>query len=260
MRVRTQGRAVLLVLAAALVAPLDARETADPPAARTQVALEARHESLDGGMEDWHGLRLGVSHGGGWAPGWHGALVHEVRFGLEDAGVELGGAMPLDNHWMLQADLTAAPGARFLPGWGGEVRLVRRFRDGWLATGGVRHAHYRTARVDKAGLDVERYFGKWRVGYGIDVARLRGEHLPNHEVSVDRYYGARNVAGLRLGMGEDAILQPDGTLLPDDARAGWLRGTHWVGASWAIDWAAGHVGQDATYDRDWIQVGIRREF
>lgn len=241
--------------------PLCAREAvADPPAARTQATLEARHESLDGGMEDWQGLRLGVSRGAGWAPGWHGALVHETRFGLEDGGAELGGALPLDDRWMLQADLAAAPGATFLPEWGAEVRLVRRLRDGWLVTGGLRHAHYRTARVDKAALDVERYFGSWRVGYGLDVARLRGERLPGHEVSVDRYYDTRNVVGLRLGRGEDAILQPDGTLLPDDTRAVWARGTHWVHASWAIDWAAGHVGQDATYDRDWIQFGIRREF
>lgn len=256
---------VLVVALAVLPAHVHAQDASDAgdggaPAARTQLAVEARHESLDSGMADWRALRISLSRGGGWAGGWHAALVHEERFGLEDTGLELGGAFALDPRWMLQLDAGAAPDAAFLPRWNGEARLVRRLDGGWLASGGLRRARYHATTVDKVALDLERYVGQWRLGYGLDVARLRGERLANHEVSVDRYYGERNVAGLRVGIGEDAIQVPDGSLLPDDARAVWVRGTHWFAASWAIDWAAGHVGQDATYDRDWVQLGIRLEF
>ena len=105
-----------------------------------------------------------------------------------------------------------------------------------------------------------RYVGTWRLAYGYDLTRLHGARLGSHEVSIDRYYGDRDVVGLRLGHGKEASQRPGGVLVAAGVSAAWVRGTHWFSPRWALDWSAGHVAQDVGYDRTWMQLGLRREF
>ena len=227
---------------------------------RTQATLEARHDWLDSGMEDWNAIRLGFSRTGTWTRGWYGALVRESRFGASDTGIELGGFVPLDDRWLLQLDGGAVSDAGFLPHGYAEARITRRLADGWLLSGAARTAHYPTAHVRRGSLDVERYVGTWRLAYGYDLTRLHGARLGSHEVSIDRYYGDRDVVGLRLGHGKEASQRPGGVLVAAGVSAAWVRGTHWFSPRWALDWSAGHVAQDVGYDRTWMQLGLRREF
>lgn len=251
-----------LALLLALAAPAGWAQDAPAGAAPgwREATLEVRQEHLDSGLGDWNAVRIGVARGGAWSPGWQAAVSREERFGDIDTAIEGGIVRPLDDRWMLQAEAGAAPDADILARWHAELRVVRRLRDGWLVTGGVRRAAYVDARVLRAGVDVERYVGAWRFALGHDRLRLHGETHGQWDLAIDRYLGDRDRVALRLAHGHDVGLLPGGLRVPARTRAAWVQGSHWVSPRWGVDWAVGHVDQAHAYDRTWVQAGLRRAF
>lgn len=259
--------AVLFALFAtccALATPTFASNEADQADDTTRsvvVAGSARFEALDSGLDSWNGQRLDVtSSSGPWTRGWRIGLAREQRFGRIEFGMEAGATLPLDDRWLVEADMSGAPDARFLPRLQGSLRLVRRLEGGLLVSAGVREASYQDGHLRQANAGIERYSGNWRFAYTASLTKVSGGSRPGHAVAVDRYFGDRNVAGIRLGSGHEQISVADGRLRFGRVRSLSLEGTYWYRPQWGFAWGLGHVRQQALYDRTWVLAGLRHAF
>ena len=249
----------LAVAAIGLLAPAVVSATdGDAVATGHQASVSLRVEQPNRGLDGWHALRLEfASTPGNWQRAWHVAAVTEERFGESDQGLEFGAALPLDEHWLLQSEVGFAPGADFLPRRHADLRLVRRFDGGVLATFGWRGSRYRDQRADRALVSLERYLGDWRLAWTGNLVRVDGRHAPGHELAVDRYYGDRDSIGLRLARGQELIPLAGGARAFAEVRSAALVGRHWLAPQWGLQWGVGHVDQSGLYDRGWVQLGLQ---
>jgi YaiO family outer membrane protein len=249
--------AVIGVLAPAIGLAADGDSNGEA-AVSHQTTLSVRAEQPDRGLDGWRALRMEFgSLPGNWQRSWQAAAVAEERFGDSDRGIELGGSLPLDDRWMLQAEAGVAPGAEFLPRRFTDLRLMRRFEGGTLATIGWRGARYRERRADRALVSLEQYAGNWRLAWTGSLVRVDGRHAPGHELAVDRYYGDRDHFGVRLSRGRELAPLPDGMRVFARVRSAALVGRHWMRPRWGLQWSMGYVAQAGLYDRSWIQLGLQ---
>lgn len=254
------GEAAASANAAPVAADTTAERNTEPAAPHNRgIGLSVRREWLSGDRDDWQAYRLDVADVPRDARGWYGALSHERRFGRSDNAIELGALLPLGTGWTLQPEAGAAPGSDFLARWYADLRLQRELRDGWLLAGSLRHTAYRDLDVDRLALGAERYVGNWRLGYTLNLADAGGERLVGHAGALDRYYGERNVAGLRVSLGEDTGLEGT-TVITGKVASVALQGRHWVNPAWAVTWSTGWLDQDDAYESTWLQLGIWRGF
>ena len=254
---RTAARLAMACLLAA-AASADASENgAEEVTGTRQASVFVRLEQPDHGLDAWHAMRVEIaSTPGNWQRSWQAAAVSESRFGDRDQGIELGASLPLDARWLLQVDASMAPAATFLPRHSAEMRLVRRFDHGFLATAGIRGARYRAVRADRAMLSLERYAGAWRISWTGSLVRVAGAHSPGHALAVDRYFGDRDSIGLRLSRDRELVPLADGMRTFARVRSASLQGRHWLSRRWGVQAAAGYTAQSGLYDRAWWQLGL----
>lgn len=226
---------------------------------RRSLALSARHDRLDAGLDDWSSLRLDAVALPAAGTGWYGALARERRFGSVDAGLEAGAIVPLRGGWSLQPEIGLAPDARFLPGHYLDLRVQHAGRTGWVAAASLRGSEYDTDRVLRLALAVERYAGPWRAGYTLNVTRLGGEESVGHDLRLARGYGERNEIGLQLAAGREATVLGS-QVLSTRVRAISLVGRHGLGGDWSLLWNLGVVEQGDLYTRRGIGAGLERRF
>ncbi|TYT26583.1 YaiO family outer membrane beta-barrel protein [Luteimonas viscosa] len=223
-----------------------------------EIGVSARHEWLTRSLDPWQGQRLDVSSRGD-GRGWYVAAARERRFGLVDSGLEAGVALPVAPRWTLQLDGGAWPGSDFQPRWFGDVRMQHAFEGGTVLAAGLRRTRYPEVTVERLALAVEQYVGDWRLGYTFNRTDVDGERVNGHDAAIDRYYGERDVIGLRLTAGSEDVLQ--GTqVVASQVRALALQGRHGLSDAWALQWGLGYVRQGDFHDRRWLQLGLRRAF
>jgi YaiO family outer membrane protein len=231
---------------------------APAPRDRRSVAVSARRDRLDRGLDDWTSLRLDAVSIPLEGTGAYGALVSERRFGLRDAGVEAGAVVRFAEGWTFQPEVGVVGGAEFLPRHYVDLRLQRDFGAGWVGGASLRHSDFRDVDVQRLALGIERYAGTWRMGYTLSIARLEGRHTTGHDVRLVRAYGERSEIGLQLGTGREAALVGT-SVLASDVRAATLFGRHALG-DWAVLWNAGRVQQGDFYTREGVGLGLERRF
>jgi YaiO family outer membrane protein len=225
---------------------------------RRSLAISARHERLDRGLDPWRSLRLDALMLPAGRTGGYGALVAEERFGLRDAGLEAGIVVPLGRGWTVQPEVGLVADADFLPRHYLDLRLQRVLEGGWIGTASLRHSAYRDVDVQRLALGVERYAGAWRAAYTLNLTRLAGDESVGHDLRLARAYGERSEVGLQVGFGrEAALIGPQ--VVASDVRATVLFGRHAVGA-WALLWNVGRVRQGVLYTREGLGLGLERRF
>ncbi|WP_312253762.1 YaiO family outer membrane beta-barrel protein [Stutzerimonas nitrititolerans] len=247
---------------AALVVPVTATApTSDVPTQRRhELQLSTRKDALDNGFDDWRSHRLDYTSTRPEGPGWYGALLREQRFGEWDEGIELGAILPLNDRWTLQPEVGYQPSPYFLPEWHTDLRLQRRFENGYLGAVSIRRTEYETTRVDRLALSAERYFGNWRAGYTLNITDVADAGTPvGHNLGLDYYYRGLSYAGVRLTAGEEEAVEEQ-RLITSDVRALSLQGRHWFSRRWAMTWEIGHHKQGDYYTRQWLQLGLRHAF
>lgn len=235
---------------------VDGGDPVAPP--MREIGLGLRHEWLTQGLEAWQGQRLDVS-GRGDGRGWYVAAARERRFGLVDSGLEAGIALPVAPRWTLQLDGGAWPGSDFQPRWFGDVRMQHAFEGGTVLAAGLRRTRYPEATVERLALALEQYVGDWRLGYTFNRTDVDGERVNGHDAAIDRYYGERDVIGLRLTAGSEDVQQGTG-IVASRVRALALQGRHGLSSTWSLQWGVGYVRQGDFHDRRWLQLGVRRAF
>lgn len=247
---------------AALTVPVTATvpTTAISTQRRHELQISTRKDSLDNGFDDWRSHRLDYTSTRPEGPGWYGALLREQRFGEWDEGVELGAILPLNEKWTLQPEIGYQPSPYFLPEWHADLRLQRRFENGYLGAASVRRTEYETTRVDRLALSAERYFGNWRAGYTLNITDVANAGTPvGHNLGLDYYYRGLSYIGLRLTAGEEEAVEEQ-RLITSDVRALSLQGRHWFSRRWAMTWEVGYHKQGDYYTRQWLQLGLRHAF
>ena len=244
---------ILLSVGTALSAEADER--------RTEVEVSQRYEHLDSGFSAWQAQRLDAQTRGPDGITWYGAALREQRYGGWDEGVELGAAIPLMQHWVLQPEVGTTFGADFLPRWYADLRAQRLFPKGWVSSVSLRRTTYENSQVDRLALGGERYWGMWRGAYTLNVSDVENAGTPvGHAVALDRYYNDRSFIGLRATSGREEEVLPDSNVINTSVTGVGLRGRHWLDTDWAIAWDLGWVSQGDRYNRYGAQVGIRRAF
>lgn len=229
------------------------------PPVRREFGYALRHEWLTQGLDAWHGDRIDVTHRGARGHGWHLAASRERRFGADDSGVEGGVALPVGPRWTLQVEGGGWPGSEVQPRWFGDVRMQRAFDAGTVLGASLRRTRYADATVERLALAAEQYVGDWRVAYTFNRTDVDGRRVNGHDVTIDRYYGDRDVVGVRLTAGNEDALQQTG-VVTSAVRALAVQGRHGLSPLWSLQWGAGYARQGDLYDRRWLQFGVRRAF
>ncbi len=264
-----------LALAAAAAAA-----AAQTPPLRTEVTVDAAHESLSNGSPDWR--EAGIAARLRWAP--HAlaeAGIRRVqRYGETDHELAFGVALPLDERWSATARATVVDGPNFLPRLGAGFDLSRSLPDGWVASGGWGRNLYASPGVAPSGttslrLGVERYVGAWRFAGDWNRARLDGGVTADGiRLQVDRYFGDDGRIGLLWARGDELENAPGG-FLSTRVRTLVLTGRWPLAAGWRI---TGELGQARVggavrrqgletaapsgpgYHRNGVRVGVERAF
>lgn len=232
------------------------------PALGAELEAGASVERLSGGREDWRSAYLEAAHTLSERRALYGGARETERFGLRDTEAWAGHDFPLDARWSLQLEASTSPTHRVLPRLGAFAQLQRRLGDGWMASAGLRYRDYDAGRTNQLTAGAERYWGAWRGAYTLYLGRPDGGSTQAaHRVQLDRYYGARNSAGLSLAGGREAENQgPPAGIVTSDIRAVALVGRHWLDAHWALAYELGWHEQGDFYRRRGLRLGIRRAF
>lgn len=244
------------------VAPRDDSDAAarEVPVSRDRrsLALSARYDHLDRGFDPWRSVRLDARRLPADRSGFYGAALSEHRFGLRDAGVELGAVLPMGAGWSFQPEVGVVAAADFLPAHHIDLRLQRVFGDGWVGAASWRRSAYRDVDVQRLSVGAERYAGPWRMAYTIGLTRLAGQTSAGHDLRLARAYADGSEIGLQIGGGrEAALLGP--VVVASEVRATTLFGRHAFG-DWALLWNFGRTRQGNFYTREGIGIGLERRF
>lgn len=225
----------------------------------TTLGVEAAHESLDNGSDDWRALTLRARHDFGPRRLAEITIGETERFNLRDNQVGVLYSTALSGALTATVDANVSTTHKVLARNAIGAALQYEFRKGWLTHAGVRSSDYGSARVNQAHLVLEQYVGaaSWSVAWRPTRAFATTAH--SAEVRGAWYYGERNVVGVSYGRGDEAATTPLGVRLTD-VRAIALTGRHALGAGWMVNYAIANTRNGGLYTRKGISLGLVHTF
>lgn len=245
-----------LVLAALALPTLAAAAGFDPA---TTLGVEAAHESLNNGSDDWRALTLRARHD--FAPRELAEFTvgETERFGLRDNQVGMLYSTAIGTALTATVDASFSSTHKVLARSAVGAGVQYEFRKGWLAHAGLRTSDYGTARVNQAHLMLEQYVGSasWSLAWRPTRAFATTAH--SAELRGAWYYGERNAVGLTYARGKEAAVTPFDVTLTD-VRAVALTGRHAFAPGWTASYAFAHTRNSGLYTRKGISVGLAYSF
>jgi YaiO family outer membrane protein len=232
-----------------------------PPAiTRYRWELGIDREYLDNGSPDWNGSYAYVGRRSD-----SGTLVYLTaatceRFGLRDAEFGIGSSFEVARAWFAAAALSISSAPNFLASSTVDVSVGRKFHDGWVLGLRGRSRNYADIDVTSVAFDVERYFGRFRLGYSIDNARLANELTVTHKIVFGFYAESGSQIGLTVATGEEAEVVNPGQLLKTTINAFALSGRYPINDYLSVVWRLGTHRQGSIYRRNNIGVSIAGGF
>ena len=222
--------------------------------------FEASRENLDNGTPDWEQINLLF---GRFLTKRHQitlAASRASRFDTTDTQVGAGASIGVGENWMITGQLAVSSAPNFLPDTSVNLGVSRRFEQGWV--GGVRwrKRDYEDASVESIGFIAERYFGKYRIAYSMDSARLSSEQASVHALTANYYADSGSRFGLILAAGEEVETVSPGELLKTDVSALALIGNHPVNEHLSVGWRLATHRQGRLYRRNAIGLSVSGGF
>ena len=219
-------------------------------------------ENLTNNKPDWKSIYLEAAHDFAKRQTLYGAVRETERFDFRDTEIAAGYYHPFTEHFTSQVEASHSASHNVLPENAAFAGASWEFSKGWLASGGMRYSQYtdNDARVLNAGL--ERYFGSYRVFYGIFNGKPQGAPSASAQrLGMDYYYGeaSRIGAGVTWGREVENVGPPTG-IITSDVRAISVYGRHWLSPAWAVSWEALRQEQGTLYTRTGIRLGLRHHF
>jgi YaiO family outer membrane protein len=235
------------------------RGSADPG---TRLAWEVgmNVDSLDNGAEDWRHVYAGVDRRTQAGNLLSLALSEHRRFGLADREVAVGGSFELLPDWNVDAGLRSSPDAEFLPETTIKIGVGRVLEQGWVLGANFRQRRYASNTVGTAGVDVQRYFGRFRAAWQLQNTRLDSASSFVHVATLNFFSDSGSRYGLTIAAGDEVEVVAPGQLLEMDVSAATLSGTHPLGERFDITWRAGTHQQGSFYRRNTIGLSIAGQF
>lgn len=245
-----------LLLAALALPALAAAAESDPA---TTLGVDASHESLDNGTDDWRALTLRARHD--FAPRQIAELtVNETeRFGLRDNQFGALYSTPVGKALTATIDANFSSTHRVLARSAVGAGLQYEFSKGWLAHAGLRTSDYGAERVNQMHLMLEQYVGaaSWSLAWRPTRAFATTAH--SAELRGAWYYGERNAVGLSYARGKEAATTPFAVTLTD-VRALALTGRHAIAPGWTANYALAHTRNTGLYTRKGVSFGLAYSF
>ena len=182
------------------------------------------------------------------------------RFGMRDTLFRMGGSLELGASWAANGGFAVSSSPNFLPNNAIDLGLSRRLEHGWVAGVRWRRHDYEIAPVISFGLVTERYFGKYRIAYSLDSARLSSEQAVVHTMTLNFYADSGSQIGVILAAGEEVEIVGPGQLLKTDVNSIGLAGRHLINKHLSLGWRLATHRQGHFYRRNAIGISISGGF
>ena len=230
------------------------------PAASLSWAIGMNVDTLDNGAQDWRHLHAGIDRR---SPAGHVlslAVSEHRRFGLADSELAVGGSLELPADWHVHATLGTSRNAEFLPETTIATGVARALEHGWVLGADFRQRRYANNTVDTSGVNVQRYFGRFRAAWQLQNTRLDSASSIVQVATVDFFPDSGSRYGLTVAAGDEVEIVAPGQLLEMDVSAVTLSGTHPLNQRFEIGWRVGTHRQGSFYRRNTIGLSIAGQF
>lgn len=217
-------------------------------------------ESLDNGAADWQDVYAYLDRRSPSGDVLSLKLTEHRRFSVTDNEFAMAGALKLADHWMLSGAIALSPDAAFLAESVVDLAASRQLSDGWLVGADVRHRRYAENDVSTWGLNVERYFGRFRAAYHIDNTRLSSSSSFTHQGVLDYYASSGSRYALTIAAGDEVEIIAPGQLLEMEITAVAVKGQHPLSERLSVLWRLGTHRQGSIYRRSSVGLSIAGEF
>ncbi len=182
------------------------------------------------------------------------------RFGMTDTQFGSGVSLDVGANWTVIGGFAVSSSPNFLPEIAIDLWLSRRFEHGWVGGTRWRRRDYEDASVDSFGLITERYFGKYRIAYSLDSARLSSEQAIVHVLTANFYANSGSQLGVILAAGEEVEIIGPGQLLKTDVDSIALTGRHPINEHLGFGWQLATHRQGQFYRRNAIGISLSGGF
>lgn len=232
------------------------RKTSESDSKKYRWEFSAEREYLDNGAPDWEQFSAVFGRNVTARTLVTLSASTMIRFGTTDTQFGFSGIFDMGANWNVTSSLAISSSPSFLPDTAIELGLSRRFERGWV--GGVRwrRRDYEIASVDSFALVTERYFGKYRIAYSLDSARLFSEQSFVHALAVNFYADSGFLLGVNLAAGEEVEIVGPGQLLKADVNSIAFTGRHPVNEHLGFGWRLATHRQGQFYRRNAIGISI----
>lgn len=230
------------------------------PAARLHWEAGMNVDSLDNGAPDWRHVYARLDRR---SPG--GALVsltlsEHRRFGLADPELAVAGSFKPSENWVVDGGVRSSPDAEFLAETTADLGVARVLERGWIVGADARQRRYADDTVDSFGLEVQRYFGRFRASWQLQNTRLGSASSFVQIAALDYFSDSGSRYGLTVAAGEEVEIAAPGSLLQMDITALAVSGSHPLGERLTVLWRVGTHRQDTLYRRNTVGLSIAGPF
>lgn len=230
------------------------------PAAKLGWEAGVNVDTLDNGADDW---RHAYAHLGWHSPNerslWVTVADHR-RFALTDTDLSFGGALKPTPEWLLEGGVHVVPDTDFLPELVVDAGVSRVLDGGWVAGVDLRQRRYPEQTVTSYGVELERYFGRYRAAGQLQATQLGSTTSFVYTATLNYYAEAGSRYGITLATGDEVEVVAPGQLLEMDISAVALSGSHPLNERLSLLWRVGTHRQGPFYRRHTVGLSIAGEF
>lgn len=233
---------------------LDRRQ--DAPA-RWTLVLGAGHDDLSNDLPSWDSQFAELQLQQSPQRRYFARVARDARYAAADTSFGMGLENGWDSGWFAGAELGSANNPTYQPELGYSAHVGKSLRDGWVADLRYRRREYDAATVGSLTGTVEKYFGDYRVAYGLSWSRLHGgSYFNNHVLTLNWYYGNASSIGITINTGNEAEALGNGQVLETDVSGVTLSGRRALNERLSLSWWLGTHEQGDFYRRRFLGVAV----
>jgi YaiO family outer membrane protein len=232
------------------------RRSKEPASRKYHWEFETSREYLDNGAPDWQ--QVHALFGRKLTEKAQLTLSASTlsRFDTTDTQFGSGASLNVGENWTVSGGVAVSSSPSFLPEIAVELQSNRRFEHGWVGGVRLRRREYEITSVGSIGILTERYFGKFRIAYSLDSARLSSEQAVVHAMTANFYASTGFQLGVVLAVGEEIEIVGPGQLLRTDVNSMALTGRHPINEYLGLAWRLVTHRQGQLYRRNAIGISI----
>jgi len=222
-----------------------------------KMTLGAGYEDLSGDNPDWNNQFLQLDWMRSGNQRYFGRVARDVRFDHADRQFVAGGEWRLPRDWTVGGEVNASPDANFQPETGFAFYLERPFAKDWVGDLAIQQRRYSDATVSTYGAALQRYFGNYRLAYGLKLSHLHGyENSLAQSLAMDWYVTPQTSVRITLSGGDEAEAVGAGQVLETSVRSATLSGRHAFSERLTLSWSAGTHLQGDLYRRNYVGLAL----